>query len=388
MLMTMVLKSIKKYATITKNKILGVKTVTKETKKAKEENKPENKPENLKAETVAPATKEVETESPKAETGKVGLLLKEMRNKQGKTFAEISQDLCIRKSYLEAIENSDYNNIPEYPYGIGFIRSYADYLGLDGNNIVKMYKDEAEEDFRKKHPYFVMEPQVEATVPNRKYLILSLVALIAVYGGWHAYNEYLNQPQQDVSAEEVVVAETVTENNMNFPLKVEDYSTNVETQAETISEPQNTIVENQEPQIIDVSSTANNAQVTMTDKSFVEPEAENMPVVADNQPENAVASQTETKEPVVEAPKPQKSGLTLNVLKETWIEVKNEKTLYISKVLQAGDSYTLPKADDLKLSVGKADGVEVMFNGKKIYEIAPNKKMNIPVAEIMAGAQD
>ena len=42
----------------------------------------------------------------------------------------------------------------------------------------------------------------------------------------------------------------------------------------------------------------------------------------------------------------------------------------------------------MKLSVGKADGVEIMYNGKKAYEIAPNKKMNISVDEIIAGAQD
>ena len=62
--------------------------------------------------------------------GKVGLLLKEVRQKKGKTIAEISQELCIRKIYLTAIEDSDYDKIPEYPYGIGFIRSYADYTAF------------------------------------------------------------------------------------------------------------------------------------------------------------------------------------------------------------------------------------------------------------------
>lgn len=355
----------------------------KESKKNKGEVKAEALDENPAVEAIDP-----EKKTDKKEEGKVGLLLKEMRNKQGKTFAEISQELCIRKSYLEAIENSDYNNIPEYPYGIGFIRSYADYLGLDGNDIVKMYKDEAEADFRKKHPYFVMEPQVEATVPSRKYLLISLIALIVIYGAWSAYNQLMLTPAEEQSEEETIV---VDDANVDFPLKVEDYSTNVEAQPveentnENINEP-----EKESLPVVDVSSEENTQQVVVTDKSFVEPEK------ATNSEEKEIESENKTEEtqPKVQAEepektvKPAKSGLTVNVLKETWIEVKNEKTLYISKVLQAGDSYTLPKADNLKLSVGKADGVEIMYNGKKAYEISPNKKMNILVDEIIAGAQD
>ena len=351
--------------------------MTKETKKVKAEAKAETLETQPVVENVV--EEKAEPKAEKKEEGKVGLLLKEMRNKQGKTFAEISQDLCIRKSYLEAIENSDYNNIPEYPYGVGFIRSYADYLGLDGNNIVKMYKEEAEADFRKKHPYFVMEPQVEATVPNRKYLLISLLAIIVVYGAWSAYNQF-SVSQEEVPQEAPVVTE---ESNVNFPLKVEDYSTSVETSAEENSNAEETAAK-EDLQVIDVTSSENNDQVVMTDKSFVEPQAQKEEAKAE--PENKKEEAQD--KPAAEVAKPAKSGLTLNVLKETWIEVKNEKTLYISKVLQAGDSYTLPKADNLKLSVGKADGVEVTYNGKKVYEISPNKKMNISVDEIIAGAQD
>lgn len=377
--MTMVLKSIKKYVTISKQKS-GVKKVTKESKKIKEEAKAETEETKVVAQTVASKEK-----TERKEEGKVGLLLKEMRSKQGKTLSEISQDLCIRPSYLEAIENSDYNNIPEYPYGIGFIRSYADYLGLDGSNIVKMYKDEAEADFRKNHPYFVMEPQVEATVPNRKYLLISLIALIVIYGAWSAYNQLAYTSTEDKTPEETIIVE---DNNVNFPLKVEDYSTNVEAQSEeekTSEEKtsEENAISDENLQVIDVTSTENSEQVVVTDKSFVEPEAQKSE--PKTEPENKKEAQDNT---AVETAKPAKSGLTVNVLKETWIEVKNEKTLYISKVLQAGDSYTLPKADNLKLSVGRADGVEVMYNGKKAYEFSPNKKMNISVDEIIAGAQD
>lgn len=358
--------------------------MTKETKKAKEETKAE-------ALDVKSMPEAVSTTDEKVGEGKVGLLLKEMRNKQGKTFSEISQELCIRKSYLEAIENSDYNNIPEYPYGIGFIRSYADYLGLDGNNIVKMYKEEAEADFRKNHPYFVMEPQVEATVPNRKYLLISLIALIAVYAAWSAYNQFMLMPAEEPATEETIV---VDDANVDFPLKVEDYSTNVEAQpVEENNAEEEQKAEKENLPVVDVSSPENAQQVVVTEKSFVEPEGEKTTKTEDKKAE--VEKKVEPTQPQEQTPaepkktvKPVKSGLMVKVLKETWIEVRNDKTLYISKVLQAGDTYTLPKAENLRLSVGKADGVEIMYDGKKAYEVSPNKKMNISVDEIISGAQD
>lgn len=361
--------------------------MTKESKKIKEEKK-----DNITEEVKSAEQEKIEAPvKEKKEEGKVGLLLKEMRNKQGKTFAEISQELCIRKSYLEAIENSDYNNIPEYPYGIGFIRSYADYLGLDGNNIVKMYKEEAEADFRKKHPYFVMEPQVEATVPSRKYLVISLLAIIGIYIAWSVYNKMTYSAPQTVSEEtttqeNIVVSE---ENMVNYPLKVEDYTTNVSVSAEE----ENNAVEMQkeeaetDKEVDKVSQEAPVSQITVTNESFDEGSlSSNKQEAIPAETNNINVPATTSTEP--EKSKPVKSGLTVNVLKETWIEVKNEKTLYISKVLQAGDSYTLPKAENLKLSVGKAEGVEIMYNGKKAYEVSPNKKMNISVDEIIAGAQD
>ena len=212
---------------------------------------------------------------------------------------------------------------------------------------------------------------------------------IAVYAAWSAYNQFILTPATEAPAEETIV---VDDANVDFPLKVEDYSTNVETQAteENASEDAKEAEKESLP-IVDVTSAENTQQVTMTDKSFVEPAAEKTTQAESKTIENAKNAEETQEQSVVEqekAAKPAKSGVTVNVLKETWIEVKNEKTLYISKVLQAGDSYTLPKASNLKLSVGKADGVEIMYNGKKAYEIAPNKKMNISVDEIIAGAQD
>lgn len=68
----------------------------------------------------------------------------EARLKKGLKIADASRDLCIRASYLEAIEAGNYEEIPEPPYGIGFIRSYADYLGLNSARMVQLFKEETD----------------------------------------------------------------------------------------------------------------------------------------------------------------------------------------------------------------------------------------------------
>lgn len=314
-----------------------------------------------KKDSAEKAEKEAAKETPAEKEGKVGLLLKEVRMKQGKTLPEIAQELCIRKVYLSAIEESDYNNIPEYPYGIGFIRSYADYLGLDGVNIVRMYKDEAEADIRKKSPYFVIEPQVEATVPGKKYLMISLLALIGLYFAWSAYNRMNSRAEEEqIVSENVVETENGGDENVDFPLKVENYSTSSE----------NAAAEEENLPVVDATNAEeNNPQVVVKETNFVEPEAKK---------EAAPAA-----EPV---PVKSEKGLVVKVKTETWVEVKNENKLYLSKVLNPGDSYILPNDTNLKLSVGKSDGVEVLYDGKPVYTISPNKKMNISVDDILAAA--
>ena len=99
--------------------------------------------------------------------------------------------LCIRKCYLDAIEDSNYNELPAFPYGNGFIRSYANFLGLNGDNIVELYKEETTS--IKQKDMNVLEPQPEATMPNIHHVVISLLAIALIYAGWMFYNQKQEQ---------------------------------------------------------------------------------------------------------------------------------------------------------------------------------------------------
>ena len=54
----------------------------------------------------------------------------------------IAKQLCIREEFLDALENGNYNAIPETVYILGFARNYAMELGLNPDEIVAKIKKE------------------------------------------------------------------------------------------------------------------------------------------------------------------------------------------------------------------------------------------------------
>ncbi len=57
-------------------------------------------------------------------------------------ISTIAKQLCIREEFLDALENGNYNVIPETVYILGFARNYAMELGLNPDEIVAKIKKE------------------------------------------------------------------------------------------------------------------------------------------------------------------------------------------------------------------------------------------------------
>jgi hypothetical protein len=68
----------------------------------------------------------------------IGNSLREARLRQGLDFPEIEQRTKIRSKYLRALEEEQFDLLPSQTYVKGFLRSYSEYLGLDG----QLYVDE------------------------------------------------------------------------------------------------------------------------------------------------------------------------------------------------------------------------------------------------------
>ena len=75
----------------------------------------------------------------------LGEELRRERVRRNLTFKDIEQVLHIKTTYLEAIEDGNFAVIPGRVYAKGFIRNYGNYLGLDGERLVKAYQNQVGE---------------------------------------------------------------------------------------------------------------------------------------------------------------------------------------------------------------------------------------------------
>ena len=69
----------------------------------------------------------------------VGSYLREVRESKGIQLDEAARITRIGKNYLIAIEGEMFEKLPNSAYVKGFLRIYAGYLGLSGDEIVAMY---------------------------------------------------------------------------------------------------------------------------------------------------------------------------------------------------------------------------------------------------------
>lgn len=67
---------------------------------------------------------------------KIGYRLQKARRLKKVNISLAARDLCIPLKYLNAFEKNDTRSMPEPIYAVGFIRTYADYLGLDPDPLV------------------------------------------------------------------------------------------------------------------------------------------------------------------------------------------------------------------------------------------------------------
>lgn len=72
----------------------------------------------------------------------VGEILRRARIAQSLGITGIAETLNIRVDHLSAIENNDVGSLPPRVYALGFVRSYAEYLGLNGEKMVYLFKSQ------------------------------------------------------------------------------------------------------------------------------------------------------------------------------------------------------------------------------------------------------
>jgi transcriptional regulator with XRE-family HTH domain len=72
---------------------------------------------------------------------RIGDVLRKARRDLGLSHEDAEEATRIRRRYLEALERDDYGALPGAVYARGFLKTYGDYLGLDGSSLARGLKD-------------------------------------------------------------------------------------------------------------------------------------------------------------------------------------------------------------------------------------------------------
>lgn len=312
----------------------------------------------------------------------VGHVLKYARQKANISLDEVSWSLRISKNYLESIEDSKSDALLERVYTLGFVRSYAAYLGLNADEIVGRFKAEIFGDHQFE-PLVFLSPEAETSSPRGMILLLSsMVALICI-GGWYMYNHQSETPvvkeiptelqkaiNQDLSAAgEPVDSQPapVNQSGERFGTSASAIANEVEDTrpaeegdpVETSEEGANTQESpSSEAPLSSVSPASLASQVSHQAPAIVVTKPEAMQPEATQPVSNAAPSPLA---PPVEISAPTMVALTF--MERCWVEVRDaNQRILIQKSFNKGDTYKIEAKAGRKLSVGNAGGVRISVN--------------------------
>lgn len=116
--------------------------------------------------------------------GGIGAQLRTAREAQGLTLAQVAAETRIPQRHLQTIEEGDFAALPARTYAIGFSRSYAKLVGLDGETVAETVRAELDaQEPRPRNRPASFEPGDPARVPSRTLGWLSGLAAVLVLVG-------------------------------------------------------------------------------------------------------------------------------------------------------------------------------------------------------------
>ena len=356
--------------------------------------------------------------------GDVAAELYVARLQRGVDLNEVSTELRIHYKHLLAIEEGRYTDLPGPAYVIGFLRSYAAYLGLDAADLVRRFKTETTE-FDARQDLTALDPYDEGGVPTGALIALALALIVGAYAGWYyvanldevAIERIPEVPEKMFAAlesgtllspEPVTEAPAAVENTVESapaPRRTEPFEAVAEAEAlEPEPAPLEAVDEALEPkppaaeaEPVARETRAFEPDVVLSGEPFeailaaaieqnlveeitAEPADAPTPAAPLSIEQNAIEELEEELEsasaqPAIPAPVVEPSdylarvfgqanagsAITLRAREESWVQVTGANNeLLLTLILRPGDIYHVPDREGLMLMTGNAGGIEIL----------------------------
>lgn len=241
----------------------------------------------------------------------VGEILRRTRRHYDQSLDQIEQVLRIRATQLDALEKGEIHKLPGRVYAIGFVRSYSEYLGLDGDKMVHLFKEQSVGRKQKRPEMSFPVPASESKVPSLAVIGASIFGILVLVG----FVSFLVLPERS-DVEIASVPEALTKSQLS-----------------------------EAPALVRTAEDAAASAPEGAEQAATVPEGE--------EPPKATAAAA--------------NRVQLDITEASWVEIRNaEGAAILRQVLKAGDIYLVPDEPGLILSTGNAGGIKVKVDGKDI----------------------
>ncbi len=243
----------------------------------------------------------------------VGQSLEAGRKAKGLSIETASKSLCITKKILTRLEK-ECDDLPRDVYTVGFVRSYATFLGLDADALVSAFRGNACISLIKtcdesKFP----SPLPQAGIPRFKYIAASVVLLVVIIVGAQ-YGSPSTTPLQEAIVNSMPTVEEVVPQHENITL------------------------------------------VNDTDRP-------SSPIsIPDEDDDSKATAETTTPAETIQSSKA--DGVVMKISAESWVEVTDPSgRVIISRVFKKGESYPFETTlTDFKIHTGNAGGISLVLD--------------------------
>lgn len=274
---------------------------------------------------------------------RVGADLRAGRERLGWTLPAIAAHLRIRLEFLEAIEEGRTADLPGNAYAIGFLRTYAQALGLDPQEIARRFRAEAAEANRKTELKFPA-PVPERGMPAGALVLVGGLLAIGAYVGWYRISgerSFVAEMVQPVPERLAPLAEKIAP-----PLAIPT--------AVPPSAPMLAASEPPPPPLPSVPPSS--AAAAVPPAGYALAVAVPPPVPPDVAPVALLVS--------AESPRADVSRLVVRARSDAWIQVRDKTgQVLLNRVLRNGETWAVPARPALLLTTGNAGGTELLVDG-------------------------
>lgn len=321
----------------------------------------------------------------RTQASEVGALLRQTRVALGQSIAEVARDVRIRQTFIEAIENGRFEQLPGGAYTLGFIRTYSEHLGLEANEMVRRFKLET----GAKAPAAKLNfpsPLGESGVPKGAILLIGAVIALIGYGIWYvSSSRYLDVAELTLPLPEHLrqmlpdghgagkTAGSSGRTDGTLP-KVE---VAIEAPADRRGAAPQAAAGANAGAAAESAPNAPPASTPPTSSAAGAGEparpATTPPVPADPVAALPAGPQAGSPEPAASAaaaPATTPTGdaatgrVVLRATADTWVEIRDaSRAIVLSRLMRPGDIFAVPDRPGLLLRTGNAGGLEVVIDG-------------------------